>query len=108
MTQDSLLPCPHCGGTAYVAPDYGSSFSVKCNNPICGAAVRLWGTRDGAIAAWNRRAPDAALEALEAWTDYWADFWGGGSVEDCTDPREMKLKELTLAALSLYRQRKQE
>lgn len=54
----TLLACPFCGGTSYVAvvDDYGSSFSVKCNNPICGGAVRLWATRDRAIAAWNRRA----------------------------------------------------
>lgn len=55
MAETELLPCPFCGGTPYVADDYGASFSVKCNNPMCGGAVRLWGTREKAIAAWNRR-----------------------------------------------------
>lgn len=55
-TAEKLKDCPHCYGSAYVADDYGSSFQVKCNNPVCGAAVRLWATREKAITAWNRRA----------------------------------------------------
>lgn len=58
MENEKLKPCPFCGGTAYVTNDYGSSSSVKCNNPICGAAVRLWVNPEKAIAAWNRRADD--------------------------------------------------
>jgi hypothetical protein len=38
--------------------------------------------------------------AINALTDYWADWWGGGRYEDCTDQREIECKKLVRAALS--------
>jgi len=40
------------------------------------------------------------LEALKAWTDYFADFWAHGSTEDCSDDNEIALKKLTRTAIA--------
>jgi len=55
--KEKLLPCPFCGGEAeavILAYKY-----VRCDNcHFCIARLTI----DEAIAAWNRRAPPAAVE----------------------------------------------
>ena len=58
---DELKPCPFCGGEAqaYIMPCIGSSdrgYVVECDQ--CWAKTGYYELRDGAIAAWNRRAED--------------------------------------------------
>ena len=63
-----LLPCPFCGGEAFVNDDptgnggkphmsgnvgLGRLWSVECDE--CGADAGFWQDRDVAIAAWNSR-----------------------------------------------------
>lgn len=95
---EALKACPFCAGSAYVVGDYGASYSVKCNNPICGAAVRLWGKREGAIAAWNRRSSSKAArgmrEALEDIAEH-----PGPNADDAAWCRHDRAKE-ALAALT--------
>jgi hypothetical protein len=67
-----LLPCPFCGGEAYVASPLGFSNirAVVCRNTACSASGP-WAMRDGA-AAWNTRANPAAealVSVLEACRD---------------------------------------
>ena len=66
---NELLPCPFCGGEAFVNDDptgnggkphmsgnvgLGRLWSVECDE--CGADAGFWQDRDVAIAAWNTRA----------------------------------------------------
>lgn len=59
-----LLPCPFCGGEAYVYyfAYYDSEYTVMCSNPNCRASVsaRSCGSMttayNRAVKAWNRRA----------------------------------------------------
>jgi Lar family restriction alleviation protein len=76
--REELKPCPFCGGKArlqYANGSYGyypAKLQVRCQGADCPAQTRFFnhGERDyddtpvaeaKAIAAWNRRAPDAAL-----------------------------------------------
>jgi len=70
MTQDSLLPCPFCGGAAIqedlqlaIGGEGEPYWLISCSD--CGIPSSEGCDEREAIAAWNRRAPDAALEALE-------------------------------------------
>lgn len=50
-----LLPCPFCGGKAFLRDDtvmYGNA-SVECDE--CDAETAIFIEKDAAIAAWNRR-----------------------------------------------------
>lgn len=55
---NTLLPCPFCGGEAELnhnySDDYGDSYWVSCN--FCGVATDSDWSQKTAIAAWNRRA----------------------------------------------------
>lgn len=66
---NGLMPCPFCGGEAFVNDDptgnggkphmsgnvgLGRLWSVECDE--CGADAGFWQDRDVAIAAWNTRA----------------------------------------------------
>ena len=75
--EQELLPCCHCGGQG-VEQDINSDndsaivYGVCCDN--CTANVGVYGTREQARAAWNRRAvPDMQWSAEVPWTvgDYW-------------------------------------
>ena len=72
-----LKPCPFCGGTELMVvartcdrrTPYNPADTAyprvwcKCGAEVAGAN---WGEKPTAIAAWNRRAPDAADKALIA------------------------------------------
>lgn len=67
-----LMPCPWCGGEmqyrAALWPSDGDHDGImhKASTPECGLVEFSTGTSDGQIiAAWNRRADDAALQAAE-------------------------------------------
>lgn len=68
---EELRSCPFCGHRPYsIDYDEGSAkgFSIECHNRDCpadGVEVHADAKAD-AIAAWNRRAPDAQIEALKA------------------------------------------
>jgi len=104
MTQDSLLPCPFCSSTdvkprnddvAYLPP---ATRYVLCRG--CGASGANVETEAEAIAAWNRRAPDAALEALEK-IDKFIE-----ALKPSKPAKEMlAIQAEVRAALFLYRQR---
>ena len=65
LTAKELLPCPFCGGAAYLHEREGqrpdeSSFSIHCDG--C-EATHATG-RDEVIQAWNTRTPSPSLEAM--------------------------------------------
>lgn len=60
------MPCPHCGlpGEVREMPNWDCStagYYVECPSEDC--YREYWGTRDGAVEAWNRRAGEDALRA---------------------------------------------
>lgn len=63
MDRSKLLPCPFCGGTAWVYPtEYG--WATKCEN--CWSEGADKETREEAAVAWNRRAePENRVLTLE-------------------------------------------
>jgi len=56
----SLLPCPFCGGDARLIDDLVVAF-VECSH--CGATGSTSSYHSGAIAVWNRRAPQPVVRA---------------------------------------------
>jgi Lar family restriction alleviation protein len=55
--QGAPKPCPFCGGAATVDAQFGREWWVECDD--CAASTGgMEATREAAIAAWNRRAPD--------------------------------------------------
>ena len=64
---------------------------TDCPNSWLAEALNALDARDAALAE--------ARAALKMWCDYWADFWGNGSYEDCPHEKEIALKEATLRAL---------
>ena len=61
-----LLNCPFCGGNASTFEDYDSSaWEASCFNGDCRVEPHVWEkTKAEAIAAWNDRTPDPAVQAL--------------------------------------------
>ncbi len=54
--ESELLPCPFCGeGSAVVVERTPLQFKVFCGNGPCSVSTAIWGARQPAIAAWNRR-----------------------------------------------------
>lgn len=58
-TQD-LLPCPFCGGTAYIGRGK-RGHSCYCRTCKVGWSLTVRMSREQAIAAWNRRVPAPAV-----------------------------------------------
>jgi len=75
MTTPELKPCPFCGGTEiHFGPmEAPGAWMVGCNNYDCPLGVDSvtveFGTPEKAAAAWNTRATDANLAALQAEID---------------------------------------
>jgi hypothetical protein len=68
-----LSPCPFCGATAAVVVERSpGQFKVFCDNGPCSVSTALWGGRQPAIAAWNRRAPSPRREAEQSDADIYA------------------------------------
>lgn len=66
MSSDTQLkPCPFCGAKAeYIqTPSRLVPWGAGCSSPGCiaysGYGMRLFASKDGATAAWNRRADSA-------------------------------------------------
>ncbi len=66
MSEIELLPCPFCGGDAYVDGNDESHFFAGCKTCFCNVGEaydrsampeHMFLTADEAIAAWNRRSP---------------------------------------------------
>ena len=56
---EALKPCPFCGGPAVIF-DEGICYEAHCK---CGIDLMIHaGDMDGAVAAWNRRAPSPSQE----------------------------------------------
>lgn len=112
MENKELRSCPFCGSADVVdsmihtdadaAVGIGPTFWVECLS--CGATVQPFGTRKGAIEAWNRRTPDvnedllAACEAasrlLNKMSDWGLDRYEGmyGEIWDQVDAAIAKTK----------------
>lgn len=57
---DEIKSCPRCGKPSHVVDlisDYGTMYSVACNDPDCMffEPTRAYSTVDKAIEAWNER-----------------------------------------------------
>ena len=53
-----LKPCPYCDGPARLDPMPGTNYlwwRVRCRDFGCGGTTWAFQSKDGAIAAWNRR-----------------------------------------------------
>jgi hypothetical protein len=54
--QESLAPCPFCGAEALGSAEVGSCGEQIVACSVCGGTATGFGdTREGAVAAWNRR-----------------------------------------------------
>lgn len=54
---ETLLPCPFCGGEAKLVRNSSGSYFVRCADRQCAAKTRLFHENEnGARASWNRRA----------------------------------------------------
>lgn len=99
-----LEPCPFCGGEASFKP---RSFKTSCD--LCGAYVPTGATSsDESIAAWNRRAPSAALlraeEALSplaAMADRYDPEDGDGDLECWSGLAVPKIRHIRAARAAL-------
>lgn len=61
MKETELLPCPFCGGKAFVSaklPYFGEELTLAVVCEECNAASKHKRTKEEAIDAWNRRAND--------------------------------------------------
>lgn len=61
----ALLPCPFCGGEAYLSNDasHSRAYFIGCNVEDCFGEIHWEQTKAAAIAAWNRRALPGAKAA---------------------------------------------
>ena len=63
----ALLPCPFCGGEAYLSEDasHSRAYFIGCNVDDCFGEIHWEQTKAEAIAAWNRRATPTVQEAAK-------------------------------------------
>ena len=63
----ALLPCPFCGGEAYLSEDasHSRAYFIGCNVEDCFGEIHWEQTKAAAIANWNRRAAPTAQEAAK-------------------------------------------
>lgn len=97
MTTDvKPLPCPFCGGAARTwhceakptIDGWRFGWRAGCLNPECDThpyTHTLWGTRQEAIAAWNRR-PSASTSAATCSDEAMIPDDGGGKRRSCELP----------------------
>ena len=58
MTEEDLMPCPFCGGKAYIhdrSNDFSEWHWVSCRKVDCVEQKTSRPTVEQAISAWNRR-----------------------------------------------------
>ncbi len=60
MCDLNLLPCPFCGGGAYLAPTRLVAM-ICCNT--CETSSKAYPSKDAAITAWNRRTSTSLVKA---------------------------------------------
>lgn len=67
----ALLPCPFCGGEAYLSNDasHSRAYFIGCNVDDCFGEIHWGQTKAEAIAAWNRRATPTVQEAAKVLLD---------------------------------------
>lgn len=65
---DTIKPCPHCGGAAYLNSNYSprlKSYMVYVRCDVCGAQGRIYNDdTEPAAQDWQT---EAAYSAVEAW-----------------------------------------
>lgn len=85
MSDAALLPCPFCGGLAWMHkhdphdgfwPD--GAFRVECQK--CHAATTHWHTEAQAVEAWNQRAAPAVSRPAPETEDVLDDMFAAGMV----------------------------
>ncbi len=58
ILSQELAPCPFCGSQAAVVIELSpQQFKIFCDEGSCSVMTSIWGGRQPAIAAWNRRKP---------------------------------------------------
>lgn len=66
--REKILPCPHCGGQAYLNSNYSyktRSYFVFVKCDICGAQGKIFNSEDAPAAAdWDN---EACVGAVDAW-----------------------------------------
>lgn len=76
MSEIKLLPCPFCGGEAWIKErkirfPKDVHYIPQCRNEHCmGRNNRVYDTRYHAAAAWNHRA-GGSTERIERWHEEW-------------------------------------
>lgn len=67
MKDETLLPCPFCGGSAYHEQNECGHF-IACEQ--CGCGTDDWTKVDLAITSWNKRAASAPKKANAVMPDF--------------------------------------
>lgn len=58
MSTESLNPCPFCGYAAFMTQSMGE-WRATCD--VCKASAAMYGSKEGAIIAWNKRAQPSEI-----------------------------------------------
>lgn len=63
----TLLPCPFCGGEAFLRDNGGGLFYASCINVGCDVRpyTDSFGAKGRVVAAWNRRTPTDTPDGSE-------------------------------------------